>query len=339
MECSGTSQPEGAFMNSRRNDASYKLLFAHAELVVDLLLGFMPAPLVNHMDLSSLRPLSGNLVTQRLTQLHADQVWQVNLKDSDRFCLIHIEFQRSFDDLMPLRMLGYCAQLLQACVARQKLEHRRPWPPLLSIVLYNGQTQWRGSTQFKGHFKPLASPLRTCMPQHRFFLVDIHRQDVRRLVKLDNVLAWLMRFEIKPSISEVAETLWHLKQKLSAQHDLRRTIGIWALEAAGHLERMANLIDAFVDPKESAMNFKQKFEHSIQELQNISHAQGVTQGLTQGLTEGRQAVLIRLLSKRFGVLQPVVMQRLESASGEQLDAWAENLLDAQTLRDVFKPSH
>jgi flagellar biosynthesis/type III secretory pathway protein FliH len=176
--------------------------------------------------------------------------------------------------------------------------------------------------------------------------VDIHRQDEQRLVKLDSVLAWLMRFEIKPSISEVAQTLWHLKQKLSAQHDLRRTIGIWALEAAGHLQRMSALIDAFVDPKESAMNFKQKFEHSIQELQSISHAQGLNQGLTQGLTqglnqgltEGRQAVLIRLLSKRFGVLQPAVIQRLESASGEQLDVWAENLLDAHELSQVFGKS-
>ena len=66
--------------------------------------------------------------------------------------------------------------------------------------------------------------------------------------------------------------------------------------------------------------------------------EGMQQGMRQGRVEGERAVLERLLRRRFGFLSPEVAERLDQASAANLETWAENVLDAQTLDDVFESS-
>ncbi|WP_374583768.1 DUF4351 domain-containing protein [Pseudoduganella sp.] len=47
-------------------------------------------------------------------------------------------------------------------------------------------------------------------------------------------------------------------------------------------------------------------------------------------------VLERQLTHRFGPLPQTVKRKLAKASLEQLSAWSETILDAQSLRQVFK---
>jgi len=53
------------------------------------------------------------------------------------------------------------------------------------------------------------------------------------------------------------------------------------------------------------------------------------------MKEGRAQMLKRQMKKRFGALPDEVLQRVDTASVSELDAWGENLLDAGTLEDVF----
>ena len=63
--------------------------------------------------------------------------------------------------------------------------------------------------------------------------------------------------------------------------------------------------------------------------------QGMRRGMKQGRVEGERALLERQLRRRFGFLSPEVAERLEQASAADLETWAENVLDAPTLDDVF----
>lgn len=65
--------------------------------------------------------------------------------------------------------------------------------------------------------------------------------------------------------------------------------------------------------------------------------EGRNEGVREGRLEGERAVLTRLLQRRFGLLAPAVVGRLHGASSENLEVWAENVLDARTLDDVFDP--
>ena len=64
-------------------------------------------------------------------------------------------------------------------------------------------------------------------------------------------------------------------------------------------------------------------------------ARGIEQGIARGRVEGERAVLERLLRRRFGLLPPGTASRLGRASAADLETWAENVLDAETLDDVF----
>ena len=54
-----------------------------------------------------------------------------------------------------------------------------------------------------------------------------------------------------------------------------------------------------------------------------------------GMQEGEQILLQRMLTRRFGELPDWAKQRLLQADSEQLEQWADQLLDAQTLDSVF----
>ncbi len=60
----------------------------------------------------------------------------------------------------------------------------------------------------------------------------------------------------------------------------------------------------------------------------------------KGLMEGRQNVLQRQPATRFGysVLDIRVQERLRSATPDELDSWAERILDAATIDDIFTTS-
>ena len=60
--------------------------------------------------------------------------------------------------------------------------------------------------------------------------------------------------------------------------------------------------------------------------------------MEEGVVLGRHAVLQRLIAKRFGLdfLDIRTQERLRAARAEQLDLWAERILDAQTLEDLFR---
>ncbi|MBE1424474.1 putative transposase YdaD [Desulfomicrobium macestii] len=73
-------------------------------------------------------------------------------------------------------------------------------------------------------------------------------------------------------------------------------------------------------------------------LRKEGRIEGRKEGKMEGEVLGRHAVLQRLLGKRFGkdILDIRMQDRLRSASAEQLDLWAERILDATTIEDVFR---
>ena len=58
-------------------------------------------------------------------------------------------------------------------------------------------------------------------------------------------------------------------------------------------------------------------------------------GIEQGLQQGEVLMLKRLLTRRFGPLPTWVEQRLTPASRQDLDDWADRVLEAQQLEEVF----
>jgi hypothetical protein len=63
--------------------------------------------------------------------------------------------------------------------------------------------------------------------------------------------------------------------------------------------------------------------------------EGRQEGRQEGRLEGERRVLQRLLTRRFGELPGWALQRLENASAETLDTWADEILTAGSLEELF----
>jgi hypothetical protein len=64
-------------------------------------------------------------------------------------------------------------------------------------------------------------------------------------------------------------------------------------------------------------------------------AEGIQIGQAMGKAEGKADMLLRLLRRRFDALPETVVAKVRNASEDQLNEWADNILDAQTLDMVF----
>lgn len=85
---------------------------------------------------------------------------------------------------------------------------------------------------------------------------------------------------------------------------------------------------------------EQKLELAERKLeqaeQNAELAERKLELAERNVEQAEAAVLRRLLNKRFGPLPAWVEDKLGHALTDQLDIWAEKILDAQTLEAVFR---
>jgi hypothetical protein len=63
---------------------------------------------------------------------------------------------------------------------------------------------------------------------------------------------------------------------------------------------------------------------------------GRQRGLQEGRQEGEAAVLLRLLTVKYGSLEPGLRDRIRKADTEQLLAWSERFVTAMSLAEIFE---
>ena len=125
------------------HDHSYKLLFSHADMVADLLRGFVHEPWVGEIDFASLEKVGGSYyVADDLREREDDIIWRVRLGRKWLYVYLLIEFQSSVDPFMAVRVLAYLGLLYQDIIRTGGLTAERLLPPVLPVVLYNGRPRW-----------------------------------------------------------------------------------------------------------------------------------------------------------------------------------------------------
>ena len=83
---------------------------------------------------------------------------------------------------------------------------------------------------------------------------------------------------------------------------------------------------------------KQQFEGTIEAYEAEKQMEYMTTWERKGIRKGEATILKRQLTARFDGLPGWVEERLAQASREQLESWADRVLDAKQLEDVFSPA-
>ncbi|MCE3604162.1 Rpn family recombination-promoting nuclease/putative transposase [Massilia sp. P8910] len=132
------------------HDLGYRALFAHPELVRELITDFTSVKLLDEIPLSAFEQVNPAYVSEHLSARQDDIVWRVRLGDEFLYVYILIECQSGVDRWMALRMQTYIGLLYQDLVKGHGLSPDLLLPPVLPLVFYNGSPRWSASLDLAG---------------------------------------------------------------------------------------------------------------------------------------------------------------------------------------------
>ena len=145
MEEPSAGEREGVALGNEAkllgSDPVYKRLYAFPEMVADLLRSVLPADALDALNMDTLAKVPASYVGDDYRQRHGDAVWRVERAGRWTYILVLLEFQSSSDATMALRVLEYTAMLYRELLRAGEASPRE-LPPVLPIVLYNGQSPW-----------------------------------------------------------------------------------------------------------------------------------------------------------------------------------------------------
>ena len=322
------------------HDHSYKNLFSHPKMVEDLLTGFVKHDWVQDLDFRTLEKLNSSYITDDLRERSDDVVWRLQFKGDQcqenwLYLYLLLEFQSTVDDFMAVRIFNYTSLLYQDLIKSKQLPTTKQLPPVLPIVLYNGERPWLAATQVADLLPELPDKLHLYQPNQTYLLIDEGRYSAAELAKLENLTAALIRAEIADSAEELTRVLANLIVwlPLPEQHELRRAFKEWITR----LLLPKRLPNTYIEEVKDLTEVKNMLAERIKEWTKPWVEEGFKAGVDEGIDQGEARLLAKQLTKRFGPLPTWAEEKLFQAHHEQLEAWAEGIFDIETLEDFFTP--
>ncbi len=314
---------------SHDDDASYKTLFAAPEVVRDLILGFIPDDWLHGLDYATLERVSGSYVTDDLRDRADDIVWRAKVQGEWVYLYLLIEFQSTVDPWMAVRIMTYVGLLYQDLIQQKQVLPERRLPPVLPIVLYNGEGRWTAATDVADLIPQPPGLLARHLPQLKYLLIDENQYDLTDLAAMKNLVAAAIRFERPDRAAALVALIETVNGWLEGQPELKRTFALWIRAMVLRHSRNHLVLPKVRDLKELTMTLTDRFDAWAREYEQ--------NGLKKGIVQGEALLLQRLLARRFGPLPSDVVAHLGAATTEQLERWGDRVLDAASLEDVFRP--
>lgn len=324
------------------HDALFKAVFGHAPRAAAQLRAVLPEALARRIDFSSLRLLPGSFVSERLRGTQSDLLFGARCGDRPLYLYVLFEHQSRTDPLMVLRLLGYVARILERHVETSRGRGPSlPLPLVLPVVLHHGTTPWRAATTMHELFGtnlaalPEVAPY---VPGFAFLLDDLGAVSddaivERQLDDFTSLALWALRDARRPaqllrSLARWAAVAGRLAEQNTAALEL---IFRYVLLVAPELE-LASILDTL---RTYAPGTEEQMatigERLIAQGRVEGEARGRVEGEARGRVEGVRRILSHQLERKFGALPEGARSRLESASEQELLAWSERLLVADSL--------
>jgi len=325
------------------SDSLYHRFFAHPRMVEGLVREFVPQTLVTDLDFSRLQRVNAKFHSGRrwARRREGDVIWRLPTRnDSDIYLYLLIEFQSESDGWMAVRTQVYQGLLWQQVIDEQKLETGARLPPLLLLVLYNGERRWTAASNLSELIALSPdSALWSWQPQVRYYLLDMGAFPKDELARRDSPVALLFRLEQRHSPEETQELLDEVIGWFRRHKGYDRLEGLFTeFMREAFAGRGVNLVG-----HESLLEMKTMFATQFDAWREQWRAEGKTEGKIEGRMEGKlegkiegkAEALLCLLAERFGTVDPSWQGRIREAKLATLELWLKRAVVAPDLPSVF----
>ena len=277
-------------------DPNYKRLFSFPRMVEDLLRGFLPGRWLDELDFSTLQKLPTEYVSDELLKRHGDCVWRLRRRRGEwLYLLVLLEFQSTDEPRMALRILTYTCLLYQELVRNDALDAGGRLPPVLPVVLYNGDTRWRAALEVGELVAPVGPWLEPYQPSQRYVVVDERHVGTEDLPGR-NLMRAVLGLEQSRTPEDVMGVAGLLAQWLREPRDdgLKRAFTDWVWRLVGQFEPG--------DAESPAVRTLEGVKMTLEERLAEWPKQWLREGREQGMREGREEVVEQL--RRAGAKLP-----------------------------------
>lgn len=316
------------------HDACFKKLLSDPAIARDFFDIHLPAHLKPYCDLNTLRLESGSFVKDDLRQQFSDILYSLNLAGRTGYLYILIEHLSKAKYLTPFQVLSYQVEAM-----RQHIHQGHPRLPVVIPLLF-----------YRGEVSPYPEPVDIfeCFDQpdlaRQVFLSPIHLIDLSvipdealRTHRGVALLELLQKHIRQRDLQELARLLVDEILYKALPIESFKSLLYYMFEAGFCADHPA--LSQFLETKVIDPEYKQAMNTFADYLRQEGRQQGIQQGVQQGIQQGERVVLLRLLKRRFRSLseaeEQALEQRLMAADAQTLCQWSDNLLDAQTLDQVF----
>ena len=194
-------------------------------MVADLLRSVLPADALEALDMDTLAKVSASYVGDDYRQRHGDTVWRVERAGRWTYVLVLLEFQSSSDATMALRVLEYTAMLYRELL-RAGEAIPGELPPVLPIVLYNGESPWGAARNVGELIEEPGPALLAYQPSQRYAMVDERHARADYAGERTRAVALLEQSRSPADLASVAGVLVGILGGPDAD-ELRRAFADW----------------------------------------------------------------------------------------------------------------
>ncbi len=318
----------------RPHDPVYRRIFSNAGIIEEALRRFLKGPWLGQLDFSTLELVPARYVSRFLEQRESDIVWRLRYghgKDEWFYVYVLMELQSSAPRFMALRLWAYVALLYQYLLKQKKLTPAKMLPPVLPIVLYNGEQPWSAPLTLADLIQPVEGLKR---PGFEYVVLDASHHPVEDLRPVQDVVSGVFLMEQVEEFTDLESILDEL-EGLIEDPDLEEDISLLVSSVVGKL--------ALKGEKVPHLRTLQEVRNMLAERVARWPKQWLEQGLEKGLEKGRREgrrtgkaeILRDLARRRFGELPEWAVERFDRADVDTLDRWSSHLFDAEQLEDVF----
>ena len=272
------------------NDPIYRRLFSFKRVVADLLRAVGHPDWLGEADFDTLEKLPAEYLGDMLQERPGDAVWRVRIRDTLLYVFVVLESEK--DARMPLLNLEYTVRLYGELDKRKELNRPGRWPPVLPVVLYNGETPWADTLELGDLFGAAPGPAGRHKMSQGSLVFDERRVAVE-LLPGGNLMRGVVGFEQSRTPDALARAARALEGWL--RHPADADIGLVFRDwMAAKIERLApgEPPDLGSTLKEATMTLADRMADWPEQF--------IRQGVAQGRVEGQRIVLRRLATRRFG---------------------------------------